>query len=113
MFAATLIGEAGHINAFEPVPQLARWFRDTVSLNGLDNNISVHEVATTDHVGMVRFRQLNVSSSIACEADSEESVVEVSCTTLDAALPEGRTYAAAKMTTRAQKQQPCGELNNT
>lgn len=98
LLAASLIGDDGRVDAFEPVPQLADWFAENVELNNLAASVKLHRKATGNHEGLVRFcASMDVSSRVASETDGEEETIDVACTTLDLLLDPSRQYALAKI----------------
>lgn len=96
LLAASIVGRAAHLDAFEPgVRTLAR-LRENLVLNSLDN-VAVHPVAVGSAPGRVRFLQSHdVTNRIATKDVADEPSLEVPCVTLDDELA-GRRYAMGKM----------------
>lgn len=52
MLLAKLVGDSGHVHAFEPIPQNVRCLLTTLRINAL-NNVTVHEMAVSNQPGKV------------------------------------------------------------
>jgi FkbM family methyltransferase len=90
LLMSKLVGEFGHVHAFEPIPQTFNSLLQTLQINGL-RNVTVHQVAVSDHVGEARMTYVGILDGFATLADgghnyycgqSAESVF-VSTTSLD------------------------------
>jgi len=77
VIAARLVGDNGHVYAFEPTPELADRIRQNGSLNEFQN-LTVIEAAVCERSGSVRFSSsgFDVGNSIAQNSDSEGIEVE-------------------------------------
>ena len=51
LLMADLVGEHGHVHAFEPNPQMADRLRASVAVNGFGRRTTVHEVGLSDRWG--------------------------------------------------------------
>ncbi len=49
----TLVGERGHVHAFEPVPHVARRLRANLALNDQLDRVTIYEQAIGEHAGSV------------------------------------------------------------
>jgi FkbM family methyltransferase len=97
LLAASLVGPAGSIDAFEPAPLEARRLRENVARNGLEQ-VRVHEAALADVPGHAQFTFDRRSGNRLRRAQDEEAEVRtgsVPVTTIDEALHA--TYAMAKL----------------
>ena len=92
LLAASLVGPAGRVDAFEPGGLEVERLRENVALNGLAQ-VHVHEAAIADSPGRARFTTGRKSSNRLDEAAGAATVL---VTTLDEALPDG-SYAMAKL----------------
>ncbi|MFA4971572.1 MAG: FkbM family methyltransferase [bacterium] len=88
MLFAHLVGENGHVDAFEPNPQLVPLLMDNLRLNGLSAVTDVHECAVSDVCGSHDLRcppRSPMEGSIVCGADDWMSL-DVKVANLDFAL---------------------------
>jgi len=65
LLLAHLVGEAGHVFAFEAHPENARWLRENVDLNALTGRVTVENLAVSD--GSEKVVQLNAPLHYTCE----------------------------------------------
>ncbi len=85
-----LVGESGHVHAFEPIPQNVLYLIETLRVNAL-NNVTVHEMAVSDHVGEAQMNYCGVFdgfASLMCGGhgyyhNQPASVISVATITLD------------------------------
>lgn len=97
LFAASLTGPNGNIDAIEAVPILATGLRANIELNGLEGRVTIYEVAASDHSGEIRFRvDRDVTSRMAVDTDPDHTVKVVPCSPLDDLVPPG-AIALAKI----------------
>ncbi|MGH2556658.1 MAG: FkbM family methyltransferase [Actinomycetota bacterium] len=95
LLAAELVGATGRVDAFEPVPEPAGWFRENMALNDY-GWVHLHEAALGERSGTVDFfSDRDVSNHIALEPAKD--TIQVPCVTLDEALPVEGRYAMAKL----------------
>lgn len=97
LLAASLVGQEGHIDAFEPNSDVASLLRKTIELNDL-RNIDVHELGLAESVKQASF----IATSDDCTShigavDSKEvhQGQTISVTRLDSYLQD-QSYAMAK-----------------
>ncbi len=86
-----LAGPAGHVFAFEALPENAQYLRGNVALNGYDNRITILNVAATDGTTpevALRIGPSSFESSICVERNIEAPMVRVSALALDEFLRE-------------------------
>ena len=96
LLASGIVGPGGLIVAFEPVPKLARRFRENIALNGIDW-VELHEAALADRSGLVSFvSDRDVSNRIVPEGSGERNKIHVPSTSLDECLPPDARFAMAK-----------------
>lgn len=48
LLASTLIGDAGHVHAFEPRPETAHHLAKTIAINGLEQQVTLHRFGLAD-----------------------------------------------------------------
>lgn len=104
---ADLVGETGHVTAFEPHPGMARLLRRNLEVNGLTDRAMVAEQALGDRPGRVTlnvYRHHGGSGTLLPRAhgpvpdNSDEIVpIEVEMTTLDRHCGTGETPDFIKM----------------
>lgn len=83
LLAASLVGTAGRVLAFEPGPEAKRRLTENLQINQL-NNVEVHACALGDHVGVVDFlNQQDTTNRIKTAADDGKSLVSVPLMRLD------------------------------
>ena len=73
------VGEAGHVYAFEPVPEYYAHLTENLSRNSLAN-VSPHRLALSNRVGRIRFYKHGGGSGITAADDAE--MIWVQATTL-------------------------------
>lgn len=92
LVAARMVGPAGRVVAFEPVPECAEGVRRNLALNDL-GHASVLEVAVGDRVGRAELQVVTeASQSVLCGLTTNRTtreVIEVEITTLDALVGAG------------------------
>ncbi len=71
MALARKIGKAGKVYSFEPTPEYFNILRKNVRLNGLEDVVSVRELAVTDRVGRACFYHKGLSTGIVPEEGAE------------------------------------------
>jgi FkbM family methyltransferase len=97
LLAAGIVGPGGRIDAFEPDPESARRFRENATLNGLAW-VELHEAALTERSGTVSFLTGgDVTNRIRPRSAMETGQIEVTCVSLDMAVPPDARYAMAKL----------------
>jgi len=81
MLASTIVGDSGHIHAFEPRRPTVDYLQRTVALNGLEKLITVHPIglsnetqsetlmwgATSDNGGGASFARDDASADMVCQ----------------------------------------------
>lgn len=83
LLAASLLGPAGRVLAFEPGPEAHRRLTENLQINQLDN-VKVHACALGDRVGVVDFlSQCDTTNRIQTSVDAGKSVVSVPVARLD------------------------------
>jgi FkbM family methyltransferase len=91
---AKLVGAAGRVHAFEPVPPILRLTRDALELNGLTDRVALNEVALGDRSGRFvvhTFAGLPHGHASASDLGRADAVPhECSVTTLDEHLATHR-----------------------
>ncbi len=65
LLLSRLCGDAGHLHAFEPVPENVACLRETLRLNRL-RNVTLHELAVSDREGLADFKFSGVFDGFAC-----------------------------------------------
>jgi len=93
--AAKLVGDTGHVHAFEANPDIANLLAKTIEINGYSSTVTLRNVAVSDRCGTAQFvtypdRQgdgglLEHTSDADLTAGS---LVEVKTATLDSVLPQ-------------------------
>jgi FkbM family methyltransferase len=97
LLAASLVGNRGHVDAFEPFPLSADRLRENIAINGLAN-VTVHQIAIADSAGITPFlADMDVSNRIERKAEVGWSTIEVATATLDDILGGTRCFAMAKL----------------
>lgn len=94
VLAASLVGPAGCVEAFEPGRSALERLRENLALNRL-GQVRVHAAALGQRAGRVRF-SIDQDSMNHIESDPAVAAVEVPCVTLDEACGHTR-YAMAKL----------------
>jgi FkbM family methyltransferase len=74
-----------HVDAFEPVGEIADWLRENLALNKL-NNVRIHEVCISDSVGSADFVPASPINWGVGRISSGQGSVSLECSTLDAFL---------------------------
>jgi FkbM family methyltransferase len=83
LLAASLVGSAGQVLAFEPGPEAHRRLTENLRINHLDN-VKVHACALGDRIGVVDFlSQCDTTNRMQTAADNGKSVVSVPVMRLD------------------------------
>lgn len=82
LLGSRLVGEPGHVVAFEPVPRNMKYLKEHISINGIENAILL-EAAVSNTSGIVTFAE---GSNPSMGTVSSEGVLEVSSVTLDGIL---------------------------
>lgn len=82
-----IVGPAGRVVCFEPLPANAELLRAQLAINAIQN-VTVHQAAVHDHSGVLRFltphADMNFGEGRVVEpASADESVIEVPCVALD------------------------------
>ena len=54
LLALSVVGDKGHVHAFEPNPLVAAMLRESLALNAADN-VTVHEIGLSDVEGSAAF----------------------------------------------------------
>lgn len=81
MLASTIVGDGGHVHAFEPRRPMVDYLQSTVKLNGLANAVTVHAiglsnentseslmwVATSDNGGSASLARGDASADMICQ----------------------------------------------
>ncbi|QDV45940.1 Methyltransferase domain protein [Stieleria neptunia] len=80
LLALSVVGDSGHVHAFEPNPQVAAMLRESLALNAADN-VTVHEIGLADVEG---------SAAFSADGDDCTSHIVGSSTTTDTQIPIGR-----------------------
>jgi FkbM family methyltransferase len=89
LLAASIVGPAGTVHAFEPMPRTHARLRENVEINGLAH-VSCHGIALSEHVGPAQFAApVDDSLPSLAYGQSPAAIIEVQCSTLDSAFPEG------------------------
>ena len=89
MWFSKVAATAGHVYAFEPNPEVARFLRRNMELNGVDN-VELVDSACGDHVGTTEFFLASHHHCSSLHADwagvkeGEARTITVPMTTLDA-----------------------------
>jgi FkbM family methyltransferase len=65
---AKLVGDSGHVHAFEPIPQNSEYLLETLRINGL-RNVMVHQVAISDQRGEAQMNYVGVFDGFAALAE--------------------------------------------
>lgn len=84
LFAATVAGSKGRVISFEPIPRLAAQIRESADLNEMSDTITVHEIASSDQVGIAAFRIRPGNIGGSGLHDNDASHEEISVPTLPA-----------------------------
>jgi FkbM family methyltransferase len=97
ILASAYIGEAGHIDAFEPFERTARRVEEQAALNGL-RNVSVHRFAVCDRDAEVGFGYSGTDATMHLQrpGEGEAGAVRVKGVRLDSFEPY-RAYAVGKI----------------
>jgi FkbM family methyltransferase len=89
LYLARLVGSNGRVHAFEPHPEVNRELRSNLDLNNL-SQVSTHQLALSDHAGIIPFHLSAFSKASHIMKPSEQSsqptsgrCVEVRSCTLD------------------------------
>ncbi|MGK7869240.1 FkbM family methyltransferase [Falsiroseomonas sp. E2-1-a20] len=75
---AQVIGDAGHVHAFEANPRVLALLRDSVTVNGFNGRVTVHGAAAVASAGPVAFaaHPQNIGSGHLAQADTVASYSE-------------------------------------
>ena len=76
LVASVLVGSAGRVVAFEPLPGNLFYLREHLSMNHV-SNVTVIDKAVTDHAGMVKFRSRESRAMGRIADDGDMSVAAV------------------------------------
>ena len=97
LFARSLVGPTGRLEAFEPGEKALRRLRENLALNGLADQVRVHACALGAEAGTVRFstRHDTTNAIVTEDAAGADEFTQVPCARLDDVLA-GR-YAMGKM----------------
>jgi FkbM family methyltransferase len=76
LVASSLVGQHGHVVAFEPLPENLYYLREHLSINRIDN-VTIVDKAVTDHTGTVRFQKHENRSMGGISTDGDMSVAAV------------------------------------
>lgn len=89
LLAAALVGPAGCVHAFEPMPSTLGRLRENVELNRL-SHVHCHGLAVTDSSGRRRLTNTHDDCvvTLAPDGTGSERDPEIACTTLDEFLPD-------------------------
>ena len=68
LLMAKLVGDSGHVHAFEPIPQNYECLLETLRINGLQN-VTVHQVAISDQRGQAQMNYVGVFDGFATLAE--------------------------------------------
>lgn len=97
--AARLVGDGGHVHAFEPTPSTFRLLTRTLALNGFAERVSCHNVALGGDVG-----EADLHIGLTCGHNSlyglpgeESGTVRVRLDRLDALLPPATRVDVVKI----------------
>jgi FkbM family methyltransferase len=97
LLAASLVGNAGRVDTFEPFPLSAERLRENVALNRLDN-VTIHQLAISDAPGTSSFlADVDVSNRMAPVSEAGRETIDVATATLDDVLGQTRSYSMAKL----------------
>lgn len=95
-WAASRVGSAGEVHAFEPVPRTRGYLQTTVELNGL-SQVRIVAVAVGAEPGSVDLHVVpgasGLSTTVSASAPPGSSVIRVPRTTLDAYVAETQARA--------------------
>ena len=97
LFARSLIGAAGRLEAFEPGAKASQRLRENLALNGVTDQVRVHACAVGAESGVVRFtNSQDATNAIVTEStESPADSIEMPCARLDDVLTG--QYAMGKM----------------
>lgn len=76
LLMAKLVGDSGHVHAFEPIPQNSEYLLETLRINGL-RNVTVHQVAVSDQRGEARMNYVGVFDGFAALAGGDTITIVV------------------------------------
>lgn len=98
LYAASLVGPAGLVEAFEAVPRTADKLARQIELNRL-KHIRLHRVAVSDYSGEVRFESTreDCTAHISVQPDNLAHQFKVKAVSLDSYLDPAQPYALGKM----------------
>ncbi len=86
LLAGELVGDSGHVYAFEPSPRNVGFIRKHIRLNHFDH-ITVFEAAVSDHTGEAFF---DLGASIATGHLADQGALRVDLVCLDDLLAQGK-----------------------
>jgi FkbM family methyltransferase len=97
LLACSIVGQTGHVSAFEPVPQTVERLKENIAHNTLDQ-VKVYPMVVGLVDGNIDFTVVQDSvSHITASSDSPRSTkIQVPCRRLDGVV-EDRPYAMAKI----------------
>lgn len=68
LLMAKIVGDSGHVHAFEPIPQNSECLLETLRINGLQN-VTVHQIAISDQKGQAQMNYVGVFDGFATLAE--------------------------------------------
>jgi FkbM family methyltransferase len=96
LLAASVVGDSGHVEAFEPGPVAVGRLQENVALNQF-SAVTVHQLAVSADSGVVPIlSQRDVLNRILASADRGATTVQARCVRLDEFLA-GQRFALGKM----------------
>ena len=97
---ANRLGRGGHVLAFEPHPELVGLMKRSIQLNSLENVLTVHQCAVSDHNGIVEMFYPDAhlgQGSIVRAAAVPGRALSVQARRLDDILPDDMTVDLVKI----------------
>jgi len=97
LLGSVLVGNAGHVDAFEPSQDIVKRVYENVILNNLQN-VLIHQKAISDTSGSVQFSiGKDTMNSIVVESTGTAADTAVQCTSLDDLYGSDNNIALIKM----------------
>ena len=98
LYAATLVGDSGIVDAFEAEPDTAEKLHRQIRLNRL-HNVNLHRVAVSEHNGEVDFESTadDCTAHISYNPENRIQSSKIKSISLDTYLDPARSYTMGKM----------------
>lgn len=100
LLACRLVGESGHVVAFDPQPSNLESIKEQVELNELSERVTIRSEAISEELGSASFAfggEGDPAGRLAATDERRPESIEVMCTTMDQMASEVRVPDVIKM----------------